>query len=60
MIEFMRETIEMYGRSLNERVKVEQELWDIARGKSPLPTAEQCAEWARRLGIPAELRERMK
>ena len=32
--------------------EVEQELFDSARGKRPLPDAEQCRKWAIRLGVP--------
>lgn len=46
-----------YEKSLNERAKVEQELIDCANGKRPLQTDEQCREWARRLGVPAEWRK---
>lgn len=45
-----------YEKSLNDRAKVEQELIDCANGKRPLPADEQCREWARRLGVPAEWR----
>lgn len=41
-----------YNRLLSARVKVEEELWRCAKGKSPLPDAAKCAEWARRLGTP--------
>lgn len=41
---------------LNRRVSVEQELFDCAAGKRPLPTAEQCREMALRLGVPDEYR----
>ncbi len=41
-----------YGRDLNRRAKVEQELLDCARGTKPLPDRAQCREWAARLGVP--------
>lgn len=56
-LQFARETIEVYGTSLKDRVAVENELRAIASGKGPLPTREKCNEWARRLGIPARVRE---
>lgn len=45
-----------YEKSLNERVKVEQELFDCASGKRVMPTREQCRQWAMRLGVPPEWR----
>lgn len=44
------------GGFLNRRVVVEQELFDCASGKRPLPTAEQCREMALRLDVPDEYR----
>ena len=41
-----------YEISLNRRAEVEQELFDAARGKRPLPDAEQCRKLAVRLGVP--------
>jgi hypothetical protein len=38
------------------RVAVEQFLLDAARGKRPLPTADECRELAHKLGIPDEYR----
>lgn len=49
-VAWMRE----YEKSLNERAKVEQELFDCANGKAPLPSKEQCRQWALRLGVPSE------
>lgn len=43
------------GRMLNRRVEVEQELFDCAHGKRPLPDAAQCRQWALRLGTPDTL-----
>jgi len=42
-----------YELSLNARAKVEQELIDCANGKRDLPDAEQCREWAAKLGVPS-------
>jgi hypothetical protein len=41
---------------LNRRAKVEQELWDAANGKAPLPDQEKCRDLAVRLGVPDEFR----
>lgn len=40
--------------SLNRRVAVEQELFDCASGKRPLPDAAKCRELALRLGTPSK------
>lgn len=45
-----------YAAELNRRAAVEQQLWDCWHGKRPLPDKEQCAEWARKLGVPDEFR----
>lgn len=37
---------------LNRRAEVENALLKAASGKAPLPTQEQCREWALRLGVP--------
>lgn len=42
----------MYHAALGRRVKVEEELQRMAKGKLPLPDAAKCAELARRLGVP--------
>lgn len=44
-------TYRNYANYLNVRVKVEQELWNCYRDKSPLPDKEKCREWAIRLGV---------
>lgn len=41
------------GDELNRRVKVEQHLFDCARGKKPLPDAAKCRELALFLGTPS-------
>lgn len=46
-----------YEKSLNRRAEVEEALWAAARGKTPLPDAEQCRQWALRLGVPDEWRD---
>lgn len=53
-LEWMRE----YEKSLNVRANVEQELFNVANGSAPLPDAEQCREWAMKLGVPNEWRQR--
>lgn len=45
-----------YAAELNRRAAVEQQLWDCWHGKRALPDKEQCAEWARKLGVPEEFR----
>jgi len=42
-----------YEASLNRRAQVEEELHKIARGKKPLPTAEDCRRMANKLGMPS-------
>lgn len=37
---------------LNRRAEVENELYEIARGKRELPTREDCHRMAVRLGVP--------
>jgi hypothetical protein len=54
---FALETLEVYATSLKDRVAVENELRAIGAGKAPLPTRGQCLEMARRLGVPARVRE---
>ena len=41
---------------INRSVPVEQELLDIANGKRPLPTAEDCRRMAMKLGVPTKHR----
>lgn len=41
-----------YEKSLNRRAQVEQELFDVANGKRPLPDRDKCRELALRLGVP--------
>jgi hypothetical protein len=52
--------IELYAKSLNTRVKVENELWQVAIGAAELPTREKCREWAQRLGIPEDVLQQFK
>lgn len=42
-----------YEASLNRRADVETELFEMARGKRPLPTAEDCRRMANKLGMPS-------
>lgn len=44
---------------LNRRAAVEQELWNAANGKAPMPDREKLRDWALRLGVPDEFRRRL-
>ena len=44
------EWIREYELTLNRRVKVETQLWDIYNNLRDLPTREECQEWALLLG----------
>lgn len=44
----------MWCESFNRRVAVEQLMFDAARGKRPLPTAEELRAWALKLGTVHE------
>lgn len=44
------EWIREYELTLNRRVKVETQLWDIYNNLRDLPTREECHEWALLLG----------
>lgn len=46
------------GAFLNRRTTVENMLFEMAAGKRPLPTAEECREMALKLGVPDELRSK--
>lgn len=46
----------MLADRINRSVPVEQELLDIANGKRPLPTPEDCRRMAMDLGVPTEIR----
>jgi hypothetical protein len=52
--------LELYAKSLNARVKVENELWQVVIGAAELPTREKCREWAQRLGIPDDVLAKFK
>jgi hypothetical protein len=54
MQEVMREHDAKWTAMLNRRVAVEQLMFDAARGKRPMPTAQELREWALRLGTPAD------
>jgi hypothetical protein len=41
-----------WAASLNRRATVEQWMFDAARGKRPMPTAEELRAWAIKLGTP--------
>lgn len=41
---------------INRRNKVETMLWDMWRGKRPLPTKDECREMALLLGVPTKKR----
>lgn len=45
-----------WAEALNRRAEVEQLMFDAARGKRPMPTAEELRAWALRLGVPGEMR----
>ncbi len=47
---------EWVEKELFRRVRVENQLWLIVQGKRPLPTVEECHEWALILGVPDEFR----
>lgn len=50
--------LEWVNKEMFRRVKVENELWACAAGKRPLPTAEECKQWAIVLGVPEEFKLR--
>lgn len=41
-----------WAAALNRRARVEQWMFDAARGKRPMPTAEELRAWALKLGTP--------
>lgn len=43
-----------YNRELNRRVEIENELIDIANGKRPIPSRDDCQVMALKLGTPKE------
>lgn len=43
-----------YWKALNRRVEIEQILLEMAAGKQPLPTREDCFVLAMKLGTPKE------
>lgn len=45
-----------FSRSSN----IEEQLMWIGVGKRDLPTREECREWAVKLGVPDEFREKIK
>lgn len=47
-----------FGAEINRRAAVEAELFDMASGKKPLPTADDCRRLAIKLGVPDEYRIR--
>lgn len=47
-----------FGQELQRRGAVEAELFDMAAGKKPLPTADDCRRLALKLGVPDEYRHR--
>lgn len=54
----LHERIEFLTKMLTTRFArsspIEEALLGIAMGKRPLPTREQCGEWAVKLGVPVE------
>lgn len=53
-LEQLRPLVDAFARSLGERVKVENELWQTVAGQIELPDLAKCRSWAQRLGIPDE------
>ncbi len=55
------ERIEFLTKTLTTRFArsspIEEALLGVASGKRPLPTREQCHEWAVKLGVPEEYDE---
>lgn len=45
---------------LNQRAKVEAELFECVSDKRPMPDKNQLREWAVRLGVPEEFRRGRK
>ena len=45
-----------FGAEINRRAAVEAELFDMASGKKPLPSADDCRRLAIKLGVPDEYR----
>jgi hypothetical protein len=50
-----REFSPQWDRSLNRRAEIEQLMFDAARGKRPMPTADELRKWALGLGTPDEV-----
>lgn len=49
-VEWAKESDARWSRMLSKRVEVEQMMFDAARGKRPMPGAQELREWALRLG----------
>ena len=54
-LERLRGLAEVHAREINRRAAVEQLMFDAARGKRAMPTADELRAWALRLGTPDEL-----
>lgn len=50
-------TFKDYSKRLNRTVDVEAVLCQVANGKRPLLTAQECKELADKLGIPSDFRK---
>lgn len=50
--------IRNHGDELNRRAEVEQALLNVARGKRPPLTADECRTLADKLGIPSKVKSR--
>lgn len=60
----LKERIEWLEKLLNQRFSrssnIEEQLMAIGIGKRDLPTRDECREWAIKLGVPDEFREKIK
>lgn len=49
-----RKRIKELEKDLNRRVDIENELFEISKGRKPIPTHEECKIMALKLGTPKE------
>lgn len=49
-------TFKDHADSLNRRAEVETVLWNVAAGKRPMLTQDECRKLALKLGVPSALR----
>lgn len=63
IVDLMRR-VEWLEKLLTQRFSrsatIEEQLMGIGVGKRDLPTREECREWAIKLGVPDEFREKLK